>query len=151
MAKVKPLAHIDKNKLDYHWCVQAKKLRRYARMHALAEYDLNVEESRYDVVKAEVSKDIRDRPQRYGIRRVTEGAIDIALTLDKRVQKARRKVNKAKLRLAHAKAGVRTMEHVKTALENLVVLQGRDYWAEPRDRSVRREADHFHKRNRKGL
>ncbi len=126
---------IDKDRLDVEWLNQPlnfyKFSKRLAKKRALADEA----KGNLDLVEAEVDKDIRANPRKYGFGkddRVTESAISAAKKESEEYQAALKQLNEAKYEVDLAFAMVTAMSHKKDALENLVRLHGQDYFASPR-------------------
>lgn len=95
-----------------------------------------------DIKRAEVDKSIRENPDKYGIEKVTEGSIQSAILTDEGYQKSYQEFLDAKFESDMASNAVQSMNIRKEALENLVKLNGQQYFAgprTPRDLSKERE------------
>lgn len=159
---------IDPERLDEEWLAQPRLFHNAAAAladaqddleRAKAAKDLGIAEARLEADRAKVElelvtamldRDIRHRPEKYGIEgRVTEGAVEKTVLLQKKHQETRDLMIVANHKLEVAKADskeliaakhavevhdvdVKTYAHKKTALEKLVDLRLSDYWAEPR-------------------
>ncbi len=137
---------IDKDRLDEEWVNHVKTFHKLAIVSADAREELERAKANEEMVKdelkavvAELDLDIRSNPSKYGLEKVTEGAIEKVVILQSKHAKAQKKVYKARqqcIKAQHdsnvADAAVKTMDHKKKALEDLVTLQGRDYFSSPR-------------------
>jgi hypothetical protein len=135
MAKVQEsdsLVDIDPDKLDEEWIKQPRLFHKYAKRLADAKDAFARAKSLLEVVMADAAKDIRDNPSKYGITKVTEGAVEVRVLLHKKVEEARDKMHAAKHRVDVFEAAVSALEHKKRALENLVTLHGQNYFSTPR-------------------
>lgn len=74
---------------------------------------------------------IRNDPEKYGVGKITEAAVDAAITLDEEVQAIDEKVTAARIDLQLLEAAVKTMDSKKKMLELLVTLHGQQYFAGP--------------------
>jgi len=122
---------IDQNKLDREWVQQPALCRKYSERLAAAQQELEQAEAALEVMDADLDYKYRRRAEKEK-KKVTETVIKSQvcrsiehLTRVGQVQEARYKVNMLK-------AAVKTIDHRKTALENLVDLRLADYFSEPR-------------------
>jgi hypothetical protein len=96
--------------------------------------------TRLDVVEAEVAKDVRDHPAKFGIEKDTEKAIAAAVVLHPRYQEAVERLRKSKYAADMAEAVVRALEYKKRSLTLLVELHGVGYFSNPKLSRAGREA-----------
>jgi hypothetical protein len=136
--------YIDPDALDVEWLGQPNLFFRYAA--ALADQSRKTEQAKrdLDVITAEIDDEIRRHPETFLGEdvRPTENAIRNQVVQEKKVLDAQNKYHDAKHDEAMLTAAVRAMDQRKTALENLVRLQGQQYFAapkEPRDLGMRWE------------
>jgi hypothetical protein len=122
---------IDRDNLHVEWLRQAKVFGEWAAKLADKKGELDIVESRLDVVVAELDRSIRSHPDRYDIVKVSEDAIKKTILLQEAHQKATARVNRVRHEVAVIDAYVKALDHKKKALENLVVLWMNDYFAEP--------------------
>ena len=146
----------DKNNLDEEWVKQPKLFTDWAIEAAAARLDYDEAKADVDVVRADISLDVRTNPEKYDIEKITEKAIDAAIVLDAAYVKAMHKLRKAKHRFEVASALVSGLEQRKSSLENLVKLRLANYFAEPQaPKECREEMEEmkkdraFHPRRRK--
>jgi hypothetical protein len=134
------LLEIDKNELDREWSVQPKLYHEYAVMLADARRKLDEAEAGFKVVKSEVDKAIRSRPSKYGLAdKPTEASIAATIVLQKKYIKAQNAIILAQYDANITEAMVKSLDHKKAALENMVRLHGQDYFSTPRADSEGRE------------
>ena len=133
MSESKTYLEIDLNKLEEEWVEHVNRYHKAAVRLADAHADLAEEKVCSEITEAEVDREVRDNPSKYGIDRVTDTAIKSVVNVDDRVVEQKRKTNKAKHRVDICKADVDAMEHKKRALEKLVDLWRDDYWSTPRE------------------
>ena len=126
------LFDLDQLRLDQHLTEQPKLMHQYASSLAEARYEYGLCERKRDVVLAEVDFEIRRRPEKFGLEKVTEKAVENLVTLDPRVDRAERKVLLAKRKVDGLQAMVSALDHRKKSLEGLVYLFSVDYFAEPK-------------------
>ena len=146
---------VDRDKLDEEWVNQPDLFHEFARQSADARLALEEKKQELDVVRAEIDKDIRERPGRYDADKVTENAIANIIILQPKFAKAQSAVNKARHTLDILQAAVSALEHRKKALEHLVFLHGQEYFSSPRARGVdsekMRDAEKKSARRTKGM
>lgn len=138
---------INIHKLEEEWPLQTKMYRHYADKVAEARYnhdtaktDKELAQAEQERVEAKLDRLIRSDPDKYGLTgRPTEGAIHNVIILQTKYQEAQaavfdtqRKINDAKHSLDVAEVAVRTLDHRKAALEDLVRLRLASYYSEPR-------------------
>jgi hypothetical protein len=142
------LVHLDPHNLDLEWVRQPRKVMRYALRLANAERKYAEARANYDVVCADVSLDARRNPMKYKLLKPTDEAVKSVIPLDKRCQEALREVILSKHLVDRYKGVMQALEHLKKALENMVVLHGRDYFAAPRakDADAGRTVDELNQR-----
>lgn len=131
---------IDESQLEKEWVNQPSKYREYADKLAAARKKLADRKAELDVVEADLKQRIRKQPQKFGIDKVTEGAINEVVTLNKEYQNALSSVNDAKYLVDLYDGTTTALEHRKKALESLVFLWGQGYFAEPKVRKGTEEA-----------
>lgn len=129
----------DKHRLDVEWCQQPKLYHYYADLLATARNDQKVCEAKLEIVEAETKMAIRNDPEKYGANKVTEDVVKSLLVMQAPVKEARKRLIDAECRVDQVNATVRALDHRKSALENLVSLGARDYFAEPKAKPPDRE------------
>jgi hypothetical protein len=133
-ARVKKILAIDGRRLDEEWFGQPDLFFDFAAELSEARAEVDRAEARLDVVKAQVEKDVRSDPPRYGFDKVTERVAEMCVTLAKPVQDAQAELIETKLYAGILGGAVNALEHRKKALENTVQLDGRSYFAAPREK-----------------
>ena len=123
---------LDKNALDEEWVQQVKLYHAAAERLADARRDWEHAQAEAKIAAAEVGKEARDFPLKYGLEKVTEPGIKEAITLSKKSRDAELAAIEAQHAYDVCKAEVETLDHRKHALQNLVQLRLADYFAEPR-------------------
>ena len=123
---------IDETALDIEWLEQPRLFMQYARHSAEASRDLDKAKENLDIVKAEIDLKIRSNPEKYGLEKVTETAIQNTILTNKQYQETNQAMLDARYEAEMAKGAVRAMEQRKDALENLVRLHGQQYFAGPK-------------------
>jgi len=123
---------VDELRLDVEWRRQAELCRKYGRKLARKRLRVDEAETALDVCEAELALKIRSDPGKFDIPgRVTNDAIKETVRIQPEYQAARQAVNQAKYDAEIYRSAVNSMEHKKAALENLVKLHGREYYADP--------------------
>ena len=126
---------IDPTALDVEWLDQANRFGRYAEAAAYAEQKLDKAKETLEVIKAQLDSRIRQDPDKYLGKdvKITNPAVDAVILQHKDYTEANETYLKAKLNFGLLTAAVKTMAQRKDALENLVRLQGQNYFASPRE------------------
>ncbi len=133
---------IDESSLDIELLEQASLFMKYSKNLAgeqLTRDKLSVE---LDLKKAELDKAIRTNPEKYGIEKITENAVSNTIITQKDYQDVQSRFMQAKYEADIALSAVRAFDMRKSMLENLVKLNGQQYFAGPkvpRDLSAERE------------
>lgn len=131
-----PLSHlpdlrIDPHTLDKEWIRQPDLVGDYGAALSNARRELDDASTAVGVISAELDASIRDRPGKFGIDKLTEGAIKQAIQNDESYQAACSKVNEIKHLVNLLGVAMTRLEHRKKALENLTELHFAGYYAEP--------------------
>ena len=144
--KAATILDIDKHNLDEEWVKQPRNVFEFTQ--ALEDAKTQVDELKVevDLCKEELKTAtqgmelaIRKNPEKFKIGRITDKVVEAAAGISETRKAAMRKLRDAQLAMIDAEheAGVlgavcKGLENKKKALEDLVVLQGRSYFAEPR-------------------
>lgn len=125
---------INPNALDVEWLEQPQTFMRYAMAAVDARDEMDRLKEEVDVVKAELDNKIRSAPEEFlGGAKVTNPAVDACILRSEVYQKAFDRYLQARKTYEYLMAGVRAMDMKKTALENLVRLQGQQYFSAPKE------------------
>ncbi len=127
---------IDVDALDIQWAKQASLFGKYCMEQTGARAKLDAIKERLDVKVAGLGLKIRANPATFGLDKVTEASVQAVILLDPECAKLREEIAVAQYELEVMGAAVRALDQKKSALENLVRLQGQNYFAGP---SVPRE------------
>ena len=151
--------NIDPDALDVEWLGQANTFMKYSREAANMKMEVGKAKELVDVTRAALEFAIRDDPEAFKDlpEKKTESVINSAIALAgqgkleaigakanyvdplmKDYQEALHALNEAQRDYDYVQAAVRSMDHKRTALENLVKLAQQNYFAtpdEPRDLS----------------
>lgn len=122
---------IDETALDVEWLEQAQLMRKYTEIAADAKKEMNNAKEYVDYVKATIDRDIRVKPEAFGVEKITETVVSNTIILQDKYQKAVTDYNDARYEYDIASGVVQAFEQRKTALENLVKLMGQSYFAGP--------------------
>lgn len=131
----KSFIDIDELALDKEWVEHPGLFLKWARKSADARLKLAEAKAQLELDEALISKLIRDKPENYGIQKVTEPVIESTIKLQQGYQKSLRAFNEAKYEVDKIQAVVDALEHRKKALENAVTLHVQGYTAEPKTRN----------------
>ena len=122
---------INVDALDIEWVRQASTFMKYAMEQAGAHAKLDAAKERLDVKVAGLGLKIRSSPATYGLDKITEASVQAVTLLDAGCAKVREEVAVAQYEHEVMVAAVRALDQKKSALENLVRLQGQNYFAGP--------------------
>jgi len=122
---------INPDALDVEWLKQAELMKKYAIHAADTKKEMDEVKERLDITKARIEMNIRTEPEKYGLSKITEGAIQSTILLQDEYQNLAHEYTSAKYENDVAIAVVRAIDQKKTALENLVKLLAASYFASP--------------------
>lgn len=122
---------INPDALDVEWVKQAQTFFKYAQLAAQARDRMDRQKDALDVIMAGLGLKIRTNPASYGLEKITEAGVQAAIILNKEYTAANDTLNQLKYEYEVLSAAVRSLDQKKTALENLVRLQGQSYFAGP--------------------
>lgn len=123
---------IEDYNLDIEWLEQPEKMFKYAKNAAELRAQLDSAKENLDLVKAELDKNVRSNPDKFGIEKITEAVVTATIITHPDYKKANDMFLQSKFELDVANAAVKAMEQRKDALENLVKLFGLQYFAGPK-------------------
>lgn len=144
------LIELDKYRLDKELVNQPDYYAEWAEKLADARADLEDAKTQLEFNEAKLSLDIRRNPLKFDLgNSPTEGAIKAVIKVSKRYQEANDKVKKIQHLVGILSGYVTSLDHRKKALEKLVDLQGRDYYATPtiRDTNMKEKVSVEQKRS----
>jgi len=122
---------INPDALDVEWTRQAQTFFKYAELTAKARDKMDRIKETLDVKDAQLGLKIRSNPAAHGLEKVTEASVQALLLIDKDRMLTSENLASAKYELEILIAAVRALDQKKAALENLVRLQGQNYFAGP--------------------
>ena len=124
---------IDPDALDVEWLGQPSLFMKYSEACALARKKMDRAKEHLEVTRAELDKEIRSDPEKFEVAKVTESAISSAITVHSTFRNASALFIEAKYEFDVLSRAVQAFEQRKTALENLVRLNGQGYFASPKE------------------
>jgi hypothetical protein len=124
---------IDPEQLDVMWLNQAALYSYYAEASARARDKRDRSKQARDVKRAEVDKDVRTNPSKYGVEKVTVDSVISAVESSQEYKQAVETYQEDCLAADLSQVAVNGMEQRKSALENLVRLHAASYFAGPRE------------------
>jgi hypothetical protein len=122
---------IDAESLDYEWLRQADLYAKYGRMKATAMRRHDQLNAEFDLMSAELDSKVRSAPEKYGIAKITETAIKSSILCVPEYQEKLTQIRDAALEVELLAVAIRTLEHKRSALENLVRLAVSNYFSLP--------------------
>lgn len=122
---------IDLARLEEHWVEHPKLYQQYADMLAQAKKKQDEANRLFELAEADAKMTVRKNPAKYGVTKLTDGAVKEVYVKVRAYQDALLAVNKAKHRVDVLVAAINSLEHRKRALENLVTLFGQNYFSRP--------------------
>lgn len=123
--------HIDDTALDIEWLDQAELMRKYTFLESKMKYEVDLLTEELSILRAELDRDIREDPEAFGITKLTEGAISNTIILQDEYKEKQKELIEARHEHNNAKGAVESMQHKKYALQGLVELFGKNYFAGP--------------------
>jgi hypothetical protein len=124
--------HIDSEALDIEWLEQSSLMMKYSQNVAQLQKEVDEAKESIELIKAELDKKIRSKPEKYGIVKITDTQVASTILMQQSYQIASTAYIDAKFELNTAKGAVDAFEHRKNSLENLVKLHGQQYFAGPK-------------------
>lgn len=145
-------SQIEEDALDLEWLDQPSLMMKYALEAANARKILDRAKDKLDIIVAQLDREIRLKPSKFGLDKITEAVVEHTILLQPKRQEASEAVIKAKYESDMAYAAVKSIEARKDALENLVRLHGQQYFAGPKvPRDLGWERKERQKRSDKGV
>jgi len=127
---------INPNELDVEWLKHANLVAQYALATAAAERSLKLLKEKIAGNEAELRKSIRQEPERFGILKLTEGAIQEVVDTDQQMSAVRKEYIELQYNHEVISGALRAMQAKGEALKNLVTLLGMEYFAGPKQPRV---------------
>lgn len=126
------VVQIDEHNLDRECVRLPSDYLKWAHQAAEAKRDVDEIKNRLEVVQAELSKEIRLKPEDFGLDKVTEAGIGSTILTLPRYQKGLARLLAAKHKYELLQAVVWALEHKKRTLTLLVELHGMGYFSAPK-------------------
>ncbi len=123
---------IDEMSLDREWTDQPRMYFRYAVKLADARRELDQANANLDLTKAELDTAIRSDPEKFGLAKVTESALEAVILTQDGYETAKAAVLRMKHDMDVMAAAVGALDHRKKALEKLCELFLANYFSRPR-------------------
>lgn len=123
---------IDETALDVEWLNQPELMRKYTRYQAGLQLDEDEAKENLEFITAELDKEIRSNPEKFGIEKITEGVIKNTILLQDKYKDINKEYLNAKFENNTGKGAIKAIDNRKKALENLVTLHGQQYFAGPK-------------------
>lgn len=130
----KSILDVDMYSLDKEWSEQANNYHIYAKKVSEARFEYSKKKAMLDLVKAELSLDIRSNPDKYKLPKTTEDTINAAVTVHDRTKVAQQELFDSKKELDDLEAILSALDHKKYALQDMVQLFLSDYFSTPRSK-----------------
>lgn len=127
---------INPNELDVEWLKHANLVAQYALAVAAAERSMKLLKEKITGKEAELRKTIRQEPERFGILKLTEGAIQEVVDTDQSMSSLRKEYIESQYNHEVISGALRSMQAKGEALKNLVTLLGMEYFAGPKQPRV---------------
>ena len=127
---------INPNALDIEWLQQPSLFLKYSEAAAEARRDLDLAKERLDVIRAQIDKEIREDPEKFGVKKITEAVVSNTIVVQEKYRQVYQEYVDLKYQADLLTRVVSAFDQRKSALENLVRLYGQSYFAgpqEPRD------------------
>lgn len=141
---------LDEYNLEEETSKQSNLTYKYGAMYAEAKAKRDRYKIRLEVVRAEVSRHIRDNHDEYGLRAPNEGAIKLETEADERVVKYKKKVNAAQEECDLAFAAVNAINAKKEAINGQIRLYAMHYYSDkPIHESTTKKSGPVTRRKRK--
>ena len=122
---------IDENLLDVELLEQASKMVKYSYKLAEAKRDKDIAKEKMDFMRAQKDKAIRDAPEKFGLAKITENAVNNAILMEDQYKETVEDYNDANFEVNVLQGVVSALDHRKSMLEKLVQLHGQQYFAGP--------------------
>lgn len=122
---------VDPNQLDLDAVTQGELFFKWAERAVEAKARVDKKKLALDITQAELQTCCREKPEKFGLVRVTEGAINAAVQIHKEYVEAYEKYLDARSDSALLDKAVMAMEMRKRMIEVLITLHGQEYFAGP--------------------
>jgi hypothetical protein len=113
---------IDKFALDEEWLKQASLYFQWSLIYSQALMERDRNKQKLELVKAELESQIRANPERFNLKKGTEGEISSSILLQDEYKEALEIYQKSVYDLNIISSAIEALNHKKTALDNLTKL-----------------------------
>jgi hypothetical protein len=127
---------IDELLLDKEWAMQPRLVLKWSAKLAEARKELAEAKADFEIVKADLGVDIRKNPAGYGMVKTTDNSVKECLVRQPQYSRALQQVIDAQYEVDLLEGVTDALEHRKFALNNLVTLQGREFFSVPNGNGV---------------
>jgi hypothetical protein len=122
---------IDESGLDVEWLNQPRLVFTYSEEVAKNKKRLDLKNEKLSILRAELDRKIRTNPDKYGIEKITEGAVSNTILTQEEYKELTREVIEVRYDYDMSRSALSAIDSKKSALENLVKLHGQNYFAGP--------------------
>lgn len=123
---------IDPMLLDEEWLKQPGLFMKYSVLAAEAQKRRDQAKEKLDVVRAELDHKIRIEPEKYGLDKSTDKAVEATIPTQQEYRDASRELVDASFEVNIVQSAVRAFDHRRSALENEVKLWLGSYFSGPK-------------------
>lgn len=134
------ILEIDVDNLQEEWVGQPALYFKYAKLLADARDSYERHKAEIDVTRAEIDEVIRQDPEEFGLEKITETAVKMAIEGHPEYKEVVELALKAKHKVDIFQAATAALDHRKRALEKLVDMEVSMFYAEPKAAEHSREA-----------
>jgi hypothetical protein len=134
------LGFVDKHRLDEQWSRHSKLYMTFALAMEEARYEHAKAKAELEVIEARAELFVRQNPTKFlkGDMKMTEAVVSALVASNEKVVAHKERINLLRYDQGVLEGACRTLEQTKAALENMVILHGREYFSDPRDRRPER-------------
>jgi hypothetical protein len=123
---------IDKYRLDDEWIKQPDLYWKFSKLLAKHRKELAEKENEAKLIRAQLFRRIRENPQDYFVvGKATNDAIENMIIEQPKYQKAQREIIMAQYKVDLLFGIEKKLTQRKEAIQDLIKLQGRDYFSQP--------------------
>lgn len=144
------LLETDKFALDDEWQRIAKLFRNCSRARAKQKKRVDATKAYFELVEAKLKMKVYKDPEKYDTKSTDKAVENCVITLPE-YQEAQKDWIESKYKLDLLDGICDSVQIKRRALEDLVTLQGRDYWADPRvrgdNKDLKEKYDELEKRS----
>lgn len=123
---------IDKHALDFEWERQPSLMEKYSRRYGDALFNRDSIKDQMELFAADTSLAVRANPQKYGLEKATDKAVESIVTKSEEYQKLQKKLRKENKNVNAYFSAQKVIEHKKSSLEFLSRHYFTGYWSDPK-------------------